>query len=429
MSGKKAKIELEGKTYELPTFEGSEGEKAVDISSLRNQSGYITYDNGYGNTGSTKSSITFLDGEKGILRYRGYNIDELCEKASFLEVAYLLINKALPTKTQLDAFEKNIKEHTMINEDYKHYFDVWPRSAHPMGILASAISGLAAFYDDCLNPNDQKQAHIATIRLLAKMPTFAAYAYKKSMGQPFIYPKNKLGYCGNFLNMMYSCPTDEYKVDPDMERALNQLLIIHADHEQNCSTSAVKVIGSSQANLFAAVAGGINALWGPLHGGANQAVLEMLEEIHVNGGDVTKYVARAKDKNDSFKLMCFGHRVYKNFDPRATIIKRSCDIILNKMGIHDPLLDIAKKLEEIALKDSYFIEKKLYPNVDFYSGIIYKAMGFPVNMFTVLFSLGRLPGWIAQWKEMIEDPESKIARPRQIYTGEKQRNIVPIMER
>ena len=429
MSDKVAKIDLDGKSFELPIIQGTENESAIDISTLRAKTNHITYDNGFGNTGSTKSSVTFLNGEKGILRYRGYSIEDLCEHSSFMEVSYLLINDKLPNKTELHQFENGIKQHTMINEDYKHYFDVWPRTAHPMGILASAISGLAAFYEECLNPKDPAQAHLAITRLVAKMPTFAAYAYKKSIGQPFIYPQNKLDYCSNFLNMMYSCPTGPYEIDQDLVKALDQILIIHADHEQNCSTSAVRVIGSSQANVFAAVAGGINALWGPLHGGANQAVLEMLQEIHENGGNVKEFIAKAKDKNDPFRLMGFGHRVYKNFDPRATIIKKSCDIVLKKLGINDPLLDIAKQLEEVALKDEYFIEKKLYPNVDFYSGIIYKAMGFPVNMFTVLFSIGRLPGWIAQWKEMINAPDTKIARPRQIYTGETLRKFVPMDKR
>lgn len=423
------KIVLEGNEYEFPTFVGSENEKAIDVSTLRSKSGYITYDNGYGSTGSTKSAITFLDGEKGILRYRGYDIVDLTENCSFLEVAFLLLYGELPDKNQISKFSQNVKEHTILNEDFRKYFDVWPRSAHPMGTLSAAVAGLCPFYDDSLDPKDPMQVHIATIRLLAKMPTIAAAAYKKSVGQPFVYPKDKYNYVGNFLNMMYSVPTSDYEVDPDMERVLEKLFIIHADHEQNCSTSTVKTIGSAQANLFASISGGISALWGPLHGGANQAVLEMLQSIHNDGGDVDKYVKLAKDKNSGFRLMGFGHRVYKNYDPRATVIKKETDLILKKLKINDPLLEIAKKLEEVALSDSYFVEKKLYPNVDFYSGIIYKAMGFPTDMFTVLFAIGRLPGWIAQWKEMQLDPETRIYRPRQIYLGDGARSFVKIGSR
>lgn len=424
-----AKIIVRNKEIQLPVIEGSEHEIAVDIAKLRSQSGVITLDDGYMNTGSCKSAITFIDGERGILRYRGYNIEELAEKSTFLEVAYLLIYGELPTKQQFEEFKEKITRHTMIHEDLKRLYDGFPKDSHPMAILSSMILTLSGYYNDQMDPLNPSHREISIIRLLAKTPTIAAYSYKKSIGQPFVYPKNSLTYVGNFLNMMFSVPAEDYEVDPIIERALDILLILHADHEQNCSASTVRLVGSSRANIFAAIASGICALWGPLHGGANQAVIEMLELIHQDGDNVDKYINLAKDKNNPFRLMGFGHRVYKNFDPRAKIIKRTADEVLNKLGIHDPLLDIAKKLEEKALKDDYFIEKKLYPNVDFYSGIIYKAIGIPTEMFTVMFAMGRMPGWIAQWKEMIEDPSTKIGRPRQIYIGATERPYIPLEKR
>ncbi len=424
-----AKLILDGKTYEFPIIEGTENEKAIDISALRNQTGYITMDNGFLSTGSTKSSITYLDGQKGILRYRGYNLEDLCENSTFLEVAYLLINGELPKQDEFDAFSTRISRHTLLNEDFRKYYDVWPKTAHPMGLMSSALTGMSSFYRSSLDPHDPAQVEKSMIRILAKVPTLASYAYKKFKGQPFVYPQNKYNYVENFLNMMFSLPMEEYQIDQDVVDVLNKLLIIHADHEQNCSTSTGRFIGSSHANLFTSISGSISALWGPLHGGANQSVLEMLEAIHRDGGDVSKYVKKAKDKSDPFRLMGFGHRVYKSFDPRAKILKNSCDKILKKLNVHDPLLDIAKKLEKIALEDEYFVERNLYPNVDFYSGIIYKALGFPVNMFTVLFTMGRAPGWIAHWKEMIESPETKICRPRQVYTGATERKYININKR
>jgi citrate synthase len=424
-----AKLELDGKTYEFPVIEGTENEKAIDISKLRDTTGYITLDTGYKNTGATKSAITFLDGEEGILKYRGYPIEQLAEKASFLEVAYLLIYGDLPTKTQLDTFSKDITNHTLVHEDVKQFFEAYPAKAHPMGVLSSIICSLSTFYPESLDPGRSPEAKNLTIlRLLGKVPTLAAWSYKNAMRHPFMYPNNEFDYCKNFLHMMFALPTKETTIDPVVVDALNKLLILHADHEQNCSTSTVRIVGSSQANLYATISAGIAALWGPLHGGANQAVIEMLEKIHNDGGDVDKWVLKAKDKEDSFRLMGFGHRVYKNFDPRATIIKKACDDVLEKLQINDPLLDIAKKLEKVALEDEYFISRSLYPNVDFYSGIIYKALGIPTEMFTVMFALGRLPGWIAQWKEMTENNEP-IGRPRQIYTGHVLRNYVPIEER
>ncbi len=424
-----AKLELDGKTYEFPVIEGTENEKAIDISKLRDTTGYITLDTGYKNTGATKSAITFLDGEEGILKYRGYPIEQLAEKASFLEVAYLLIYGDLPTKTQLDTFSKDITNHTLVHEDVKQFFEAYPAKAHPMGVLSSIICSLSTFYPESLDPGRSPEAKNLTIlRLLGKVPTLAAWSYKNAMRHPFMYPNNEFDYCKNFLHMMFALPTKETAIDPVVVDALNKLLILHADHEQNCSTSTVRIVGSSQANLYATISAGIAALWGPLHGGANQAVIEMLEKIHNDGGDVDKWVLKAKDKEDSFRLMGFGHRVYKNFDPRATIIKKACDDVLEKLQINDPLLDIAKKLEKVALEDEYFISRSLYPNVDFYSGIIYKALGIPTEMFTVMFALGRLPGWIAQWKEMTENNEP-IGRPRQIYTGHVLRNYVPIEER
>jgi citrate synthase len=424
-----AKLVVRSKEVELPVIEGTEHEVAIDISKLRAQTGVITLDDGYVNTGSCKSAITFIDGEKGILRYRGYNIEELAEKSTFLEVAYLLIYGELPTKDQFEAFRTKVTRHTMIHEDLKRLYDGFPKDSHPMAILSSMILTLSGYYNDQMDPLNPSHREISMIRLLAKTPTIAAYSYKKSIGQPFVYPRNSLSYVANFLNMMFSVPAEEYVVDPVVERALDILLILHADHEQNCSASTVRLVGSSRANLFAAIASGVCALWGPLHGGANQAVIEMLEMIHEDGGNVEKFINMAKDKNSPFRLMGFGHRVYKNFDPRAKIIKRTADEVLNKLGIKDPLLEIAKKLEERALNDDYFIQKKLYPNVDFYSGIIYKAIGIPKEMFTVMFAMGRMPGWIAQWKEMIEDPNTKIGRPRQIYIGATQRPYVPIDQR
>ncbi|MCB0509455.1 MAG: citrate synthase [Bacteroidetes bacterium] len=424
-----AKFTLGEKTYELPVIEGTEKEKGIDISSLRAQSGYVTYDVGYKNTGATESAITYISGEEGILRYRGYNIEELANKASFLEVAYLLLEGELPTKEQLAKFEHDITYHTLVHEDVKYVFDAFPNGAHPMGQLMTMLSMFSAFYPDALNPHRSAEDRKLTItRLLAKMPTLVAMIMKKRQGHPVVYPSNNLGYVENFLRMTFGHVTEEYKVDPVVVSAMNKLLILHADHEQNCSTSAVRLVGSSHANLYASVSAGVAALWGPLHGGANQEVLEMLEAIKEDGGDTEKWLAKAKDKNDPFRLMGFGHRVYKNFDPRAKIIKKSADEILDKMNIDDPILDIAKKLEQAALNDPYFIDRKLFPNVDFYSGIIYRALGFPVEMFTVLFALGRLPGWIAQWKELRTEGQP-IGRPRQIYTGATERAFVEMAKR
>jgi len=425
----KAQIILDGKTYELPIFTGSEGEKAIDISKLRDLSGYVTLDFGYKNTGATTSAITFLDGEEGILQYRGYPIEQLAEKASFIEVSYLLLFGELPNKQQLDEFEGNIRYHSLVHEDMKRFFEHYPANAHPMGILSAMVNSLSTFYPKSQDPHRPQHEVLRTIyRLIAKMPTLAAISYKNNLGHPYMYPDNKLGYVENFLHMMFALPTEDYKVDPVVAEALNTLLILHADHEQNCSTSTVRIVGSSQSNLYSSVSAGIAALWGPLHGGANQEVIEMLETIRNDGGDIQKWVNKAKDKNDPFRLFGFGHRVYKNFDPRARIIKKSCDDVLAKLGVKDPVLEIAKQLEEIALKDDYFVERKLYPNVDFYSGIIYRAIGIPTRMFTVMFALGRLPGWIAQWKEMVENKEP-IGRPRQIYTGATKRDYVALKDR
>lgn len=420
---KTAQLNFDGKVYELPVIEGSENEKAIDISKLRAQSGLITLDIGFKNTGSTTSDITFLDGEKGILRHRGYAIEDLAEKASFLEVAYLTIYGELPSAEILEKFEKDVSMHTLVHENIRKIFDGFPATAHPMGVLSSLITSLTAFHPDSLDPNrDEEAVNLTILRLLAKLPTLAAWAFKNSEGHPLMYPTNKLGYVENFMNMMFGLPTDEYNVDPVVVRAFEKLLILHIDHEQNCSTSTVRVVGSSQASLYAAIAGGINALWGGLHGGANQKVIEMLEEIKADGGGIDKYLAKAKDKNDPFRLMGFGHRVYKNFDPRAKIIKGDCDAVLEALGVQDETLAIARELEQKALADDYFASRKLYPNVDFYSGILYRAMGFPVEMFTVLFALGRLPGWIAQWKESREQ-KHPISRPRQVYTGETLRDF------
>ena len=425
---KSLQVQLEGKAVSLPIIEGSEGERAVDISKLRADAGFITYDSGFGNTGSCKSSITFVDGEKGILHHRGYAIADLCEHASFLEVAYLLIHGELPDPERLAQFTGEVTRHTMLHEDLRRIYDAFPRDAHPMATLSSVICCLSTFYQDALDPQNPEHVALSIVRLLGKLPTIAAFSHKKSIGQPLIYPQNHLSYAANFLHMMFALPSESYEIDPQVARVLEQLLILHADHEQNCSTATVRVVGSSHANLFASISAGICALWGPLHGGANQAVVEMLEQIHQQGGDATKYMNQVKDRASGVRLMGFGHRVYKNFDPRAKIIKASVEKTLKLLKVKDPLLDIALKLEELALKDDYFIERKLYPNVDFYSGILYRALGFPLTMFTVLFALGRLPGWIAHWKEMMGAGE-RIARPRQIYTGPTRRPWEPLEQR
>jgi citrate synthase len=419
------RLTLDGTGVDLPVVTGSEGERAIDIRRLRDATGAITLDPGYGNSGSCTSAITFIDGDAGILRYRGYPIEELAERASFLEVAHLLVHGDLPTGTQWRDFSGAIARHTLIHEDMRKFFEGYPPHAHPMAILAAMVTSLSTYYPD--TKDDDLDLNV--VRLLAKLPTIAAFSYKKSVGQPFVYPRNDLGYCANFLQMMFAVPTEPYRVPKAVERALEMLLILHADHEQNCSTSTVRMVGSSRANLFASVAAGIAALWGPLHGGANQEVIEMLERIRADGGDHRKYVAMAKDKASSFRLMGFGHRVYRNFDPRAKILKRAADDVLATLGVHDPTLEIAKNLEEVALHDEYFVSRKLYPNVDFYSGIIYRALGIPTDMFTVMFALGRLPGWIAHWKEMREDPATKINRPRQIYTGPTRRSYRPMESR
>jgi citrate synthase len=418
-----AKLILDGKELELPVVVGSEGEMGLDIMQLRAKSGAITLDQGYGNTGACESSITFIDGEKGILRYRGYPIEDLAEKADFVEVCYLLIYGHLPSRQELEDFYSRVTRHTLLHEDMKKFFEGYPGGAHPMAMLSAMVASMSAYYreDDDLDLN--------IVRLLAKASTIAAFSYKKNIGQPFMYPRNDLSYCANFLHMLHSVPAEPFEVNPVFARALNLLLILHADHEQNCSTSTVRMVGSSQANLFASIAAGICALWGPLHGGANQAVIEMLEQIRQDGSDYKKYVNLAKEKDSGFRLMGFGHRVYKNFDPRARIVKKIADEVLGQLGIKDPLLDIAKSLEEVALNDEFFISRKLYPNVDFYSGVIYRAMGIPTNMFTVMFALGRLPGWIAHWREMRDDPKTRINRPRQIYTGATERPYVSVDQR
>ena len=421
-----AKLKIGNNEFEFPIIEGTEAERGIDIAALRQQTGLVTLDHGYMNTGSCTSAITFLDGEQGILRYRGIPIEQLAEHSTFVEVSYLLIYGRLPNPKELETFTTALTRHTMIHEDMKRFYDGFPRDAHPMAILSSAVNTLSTFYQ---NVDEEQEKVLSIYRLLAKAPTIAAFSYKKSIGQPFVYPTNALNYCANFLKMMFAVPAEDYHVEPEVAKALDLLLILHADHEQNCSTSTVRLVGSSRANLYASVSAGICALWGPLHGGANQAVVEMLESIHDSGENVKTFVNRVKNKEAGARLMGFGHRVYKNFDPRAKIIKRCCDTILNKLGIHDPLLDIAKSLEEAALADDYFVSRKLYPNVDFYSGIIYRAIGIPTNMFTVMFALGRLPGWIAQWKEMMEAPNAKIGRPRQIYTGPKETAYVPMKDR
>ena len=426
----KAILEINGQKHEFPLITGTENEVAIDVKALRGSTGgVITLDPGYKNTGSCESAITFLDGEKGILRYRGYSIEELADKADFLEVAYLLIFGELPTAEQLDKFHADIKANSVVDDDIKKIIDAFPKAAHPMGVLSSLTSALTAFNPSSVNVDSEEDMYNAIVRILGKFPVLVAWAMRKKQGLPLDYGDDSLGYVENVLKMMFKSPNKEYEQNEILVNALDKLLILHADHEQNCSTSTVRITGSSHAGLFVSLAAGISALWGPLHGGANQAVLEMLEAIKEDGGDTKKYMAKAKDKNDPFRLMGFGHRVYKNFDPRATIIKEQCDIILEKLNVQDPLLDIARGLEEEARSDEYFVKRNLYPNVDFYSGIIYKALGIPTNMFTVMFVLGRLPGWLAQWKEMREDVAAKIARPRQIYTGERLRDYVPMKDR
>jgi citrate synthase len=425
-----AKIVLNGQEHDFPTITGSEGEVGVDLTTLRSKTGAVSYDPGYGNTGACESAITFINGEKGILRYRGYPIEQLAENASFVEVAYLLIYGHLPDATELSYFQDSLSCQALIHEDMKKFFEGYPPTAHPMGIMSAMAVSMAAYYPELgTQEEDEEAVNNRIIQLMAKFKTMAAFSYKKSIGHPYIYPRYGLSYTADFLRMMFAMPQMEYEAPDVFVRALDLLLILHADHEQNCSTSTVRMVGSSQANLFASIGAGISALWGPLHGGANQKVIEMLQMIQADGGDYQKYVERSKDKSDPFRLMGFGHRVYKNFDPRARILKKSADEVLEQLGIDDPLLEIAKNLEEVALKDDFFVERKLYPNVDFYSGIIYRAIGIPTDTFTVVFALGRLPGWIAHWKEMRHDPHTRINRPRQIYTGENERTYVPVDKR
>jgi citrate synthase len=415
--------------YTLEIIEGTEGDRGVDVTKLRATAGLVTYDPGFGNTASTQSAVSYVNGEAGELRYRGYPIEQLAEHSTFLEVAYLLFHGSLPTSEELDAWRDNILHHTLINEEMKRFFDAFPREAHPMAILSSATSALSTFYQDYLDPLDPNAVDASAMRLIAKLPTIASWAYKKSIGQPYMYPRNDLSYTSNFLHMMFGTPTEGFEIDPVIAKALDVLLILHGDHGQNCSTSTVRLTGSSQANLFASVAAGMNALWGPLHGGANQAVVEMLNSMHEGGGDIDSYVKRAKDPDDPYRLWGFGHRVYKNYDPRAKILKGFAHDVLARSGKGDPLMDIALQLEDVALHDDYFVQRNLYPNVDFYSGIMFRALGFPLRMFTVLFSIGRLPGWIAQWAEMMADPTTRIGRPRQIYVGETTRDYVPVADR
>ncbi|MBM7790943.1 citrate synthase [Tenggerimyces flavus] len=429
MTDQRFTLKHAGGEVELPVVTATEGASGVEITSLLKETGHVTLDPGYVNTGSCTSAITYIDGDAGILRYRGYPIGELAEKSNFLEVSYLLIYGSLPTQTQYEEFAGRVTRHTLLDEDLKNFFDGFPRDAHPMPVLSSAVSALSTFYQDSLDPFDPAQVEISTVRLLAKLPTIAAYAFKKTVGQPFLYPDNSLGYIENFLQMTFGLPAEPYEVDPIVAEALDLLFVLHADHEQNCSTSTVRLVGSSQANLFASISAGILALFGPLHGGANAAVLDMLEGIKADGGDVDHFVQRVKNKEKGVRLMGFGHRVYKNYDPRAAIIKKTADNILERLGQSDELLELAMKLEDVALHDDYFVERKLYPNVDFYTGLIYRAMGFPTKMFTVLFAIGRLPGWIAQWREMNNDPATKIGRPRQVYIGEPERPFVPIAQR
>jgi len=424
-----AELRIGDKVLTLPVEQAVAGQPAVNIGSLLKDGHVTALDYGYANTASTRSAITYLDGDAGILRYRGYPIEQLADRSTFIETAYLLIYGELPTERQLADWTSQLTHHTLLHEEFKRFFDGFPMNAHPMGILTSAVAALSTFYQSSTDPHDDDGVEMSSIRLIAKMPTIAAFAHKKSIGQPFVYPDNSLDYESNFLRMMFSVPSEAYTVDPDAARALRILLILHADHEQNCSTSTVRMAGSSLANLYASISAGIAALWGPLHGGANQEVLEMLEHIDASGGDVAPFIDRAKDHDDPFRLMGFGHRVYKNYDPRAQIIKEAADRVLAKLGTRDRLLDIALELERVALSDPYFVERKLYPNVDFYSGLIYRALGFPVNMFTVLFAIGRLPGWIAQWREMLHDPDTRIGRPRQLYIGKPERAYLPLSER
>ena len=423
------KLDHPGGQLSMPVNTAIEGPAGIGVSKLLKETGMTTYDPGFVNTAACSSAITYIDGDAGILRYRGYPIEQLAEKSSFLEVSYLLIYGELPTPQQLTEFTERIRRHSLLHEEMRRFFDGFPRDAHPMAVLSSAVSAISTFYQDSLDPFDDEHVEMSTVRLMAKVPTIASYAYKKSIGQPLLYPENSLGYVENFLRMTFGVPAEPYEVDPVMARVLDMLFILHADHEQNCSTSTVRLVGSSNANLFASVSAGVNALFGPLHGGANQSVLEMLETIQADGGDVRSFVRRVKDRQAGTKLMGFGHRVYKNYDPRATIVKRAAQDVMGRMSTSDPMLDVAMELEEIALADDFFVSRKLYPNVDFYTGLIYKAMGFPTKMFTVLFALGRLPGWIAQWREMIKDPETKIGRPRQIYTGAVQRDYVNLEQR
>jgi citrate synthase len=431
MSEHPAALRYDEKDIELPIVRGTEDEPAFDISKLRAQTGFVTLDNGFVNTAACESAITYIDGDAGILRYRGIPIEQLVEREhpSFLETSYLLIWGELPTQTQLDEFRYEVRRHTLIKEDVKRFYDGFPKDAHPMAILSSVVSALSTFYQDSDDIHDEEQVHLSIVRLIAKLQTIASYAYKKSIGQPFLYPNNELDLIENFLTMMFAVPSERYEVSPTVVHALKQLLILHADHEQNCSTSTVRLVGSSEANLWASVAAGINALWGPLHGGANQAVIEMLERIRDDGGDVAKAVRQAKDRNDPFRLSGFGHRVYKNYDPRARVLAATAERVLQELHSSDDLLDLARQLEEVALNDEYFVERKLYPNVDFYSGLIYRAMGFPTDMFPVLFAIGRLPGWIAHWNEMMHDPKTKIGRPRQVYIGPTEHKYVPIEQR
>jgi citrate synthase len=424
-----AKLLIDGQTFELPIIEGTEGERAIDISKLRQETGLITLDPGYANTGSCQSSITFMNGEKGVLRYRGIPVDQLAKHSTFVETAYLLINGELPTRRELTRFSVLLNDHSLVHEDMREFFQSFPRRAHPMGILSSMVNALRAFYPELPERTEEEEINVTFTRLLSKIRTMAAMSYKISRGHKVVYPRHDLTYAANFLNMMFYTPVRPYAIDDDLVDALNVFWILHADHEQNCSTAAVRLVGSARVNLFAAISAGICALWGPLHGGANQAVVEMLNEIQASGGDVEPFIARARDRNDPFRLMGFGHRVYKTYDPRAIIMKKTCDKVLKKLKRHDPLLDIARKLEEVALKDSYFIDHNLYPNVDFYTGIVLRAIGIPLNMFTVMFAIGRLPGWISQWKESMDDPNWKLHRPRQIYTGLNEKDFVPIEER
>jgi citrate synthase len=429
MDQDKATLTLQGKQYELPLVIGTENEVGIDISKLRAESGAITLDDGYGNTGSCTSSITYIDGDKGILRYRGYPIEELAERANFIETAYLLIFGELPTSDALAELRALLTEHEFLHEDMRHHFEGFPPNAHPMAILSAMINAMGCYQPTLLQPEDDEHFTDAIARLMSKVRTIAAASYKKSIGQPWIYPRSDLPYVANFLHMMFSKPNSLYEPDADLVRAMNMLLLLHADHEQNCSTSTVRMVGSSQANLYASIAAGVCALWGPLHGGANQAVIQMLMEIHRSGVDLADFLAKVKDKKSKTRLMGFGHRVYRNFDPRAKIIKQACDAVLNKLGISDPLLDIARQLEETALNDEYFVERKLYPNVDFYSGIIMRSMGIPLNMFPVMFAIGRMPGWIAHWREVHLSANPRIYRPRQIYVGHNERHYVPIEQR